>query len=123
MHFVVRENIKDALSVLQEVGKKLLILCSNNQIKLSIDKCQLLLNMQQQNVLKIGNFNIKNSYFEKLIAINFDCKLKLSSHTEDICKKASHKLNTLSRIVPNIDQSKRRTLMNASLRRSLINVP
>ena len=119
MHFVVRENIKDALSVLQEVGKKLLILCSNNQIKLSIDKCQLLLNMQQQNVLKIGNFNIKNSYFEKLI----DCKLKLSSHTEDICKKASHKLNTLSRIVPNIDQSKRRTLMNASLRRSLINVP
>ena len=36
-------------------------------MKLSTDKCHLLLNMQEQNVLKIGNFNIKNSYSEKLL--------------------------------------------------------
>ena len=66
---------------------------------LSTDKCHLLLNMPEHNILKIGNFNIKNSYFEKLIVINFHWKLKFSSHTEDIWKELSQTLNALSRIV------------------------
>ena len=93
-----------------------LIWFSDNQIKLNTDKCHLLLNMQDQNFLKIGNFNIKNSFSEKLLDITFDGKLKFSNHIEDICKKATRKLNALSRIVPYMDISRRKILMNAFFR-------
>ena len=87
--FVVRDNIPDMISTLEEIGEKLLIWFSDNQMKLNTDKCYLLLNTQDQNFLKIGNFNIKNSFSEKLLGITFDCKLKFSNRIEDICKKAT----------------------------------
>ena len=82
-------------------------------MKLNTNKCHLLLNTQDQNFLKIRNFNIKNSFSEKLLGITFDCKLKFSNHIEDICKKSTRKLNALSRIVPYMDISRRKILMNA----------
>ena len=114
--FVVRDNIRDVISALEEIGEKLLIWFSDNKMKLNTDKCHLLLNTQDQNFLKIGNFNIKNSFSEKLLGITFDCKLKFSNHIEDICKKATRKLNALSRIVPYMDISRRKILMNAFFR-------
>ena len=103
--FVVRDNIPEVISALEEIGEKLLIWFSDKQMKLNTDECHLLLNTQDQNFLKIGNFNIKNSFSEKLLDITFDCKIKLSDHVEDICKKATRKLNDLSRIVPYMDIS------------------
>ena len=78
-------------------------------MKLNTDKCYILLHIQKQNVLKTGYFNLKNCYYEKLLGINFDCKLKFPLDIGDICKEASHKLNGLSRIVPYtyMDLSKR----------------
>ena len=70
--FVVRGNIRDVISALE--GKKPLIWFSDNKMKLNTDKCYLLLNTQDRNFLKIGNFNIKNSFSEKLLGITFDCK-------------------------------------------------
>ena len=90
-------------------------------MKLNTDKCNLLLNTQDQTFLKIGNFNIKNSFSKKLLGITFDCKLKFSNHIEDICKKATRRLSgivqiVLSRIVPYINISRRKILMNACFR-------
>ena len=85
-------------------------------MKLNTDKCHLLLNTQDQNFLKVGNFNIKNSFSEKLLVITFDYKLKLSNRIEDICKKPTRKLNALSRIVPYMDVSRRKILANAFFR-------
>ena len=121
--FVVRDNIPDVISALEEIGEKLLNWFSNNQIKLNTDKCHPLLNTQDQNFLKIVNLNIKNFFSEKLLGITFDCKLKFSKHKEDICKKETRKLNVLSRIVPYMDVSIRKIFMNAFLSRSLITVP
>ena len=98
--FLVRDNIPDVISALEEIGKKILVWISDNRMKLNNDKCHLLLNMQSQNFLKIKNFNIKNSFSEKLLGITFDCKLKFSNHIKNICKKATRKLKALSRIVP-----------------------
>ena len=111
-HFVVRDNIRDVISALEEIGEKLLIWISDNEMKLNTNKCYLLLNTQDQNLLKIGNFNKKNSIPEKLPGITFDCKLNFSNHIEHICKKATGKLNALSRIVPYMDISRRKILMN-----------
>ena len=90
--FVIRDNIPDVISALEKTGEKRLIWFSDNQMKLNTDKCYLLLNKQDRNFLKIGTFNIKNSFSEKLLGITFDYKLKFSNHIEDICKKATRKL-------------------------------
>ena len=50
----------------------------------------------------------------------FDYKLKLMSHIDEICKKASRKLSAVARIAPYTGISKRRTLMNDFLSHSLI---
>ena len=67
-------------------------LCSWH-MKLNTDKCYILIHMQEQNVLKTGYFNLKNPYYEKLLCINFDCKLKFHLQIGDICKKEPRKLN------------------------------
>ena len=62
------------------------------------DKCHLLLNTKEQSTLKIGNLHIKNFLCEKLSGTNIDYKLNFAKHTEDICQKASTKLNALGRL-------------------------
>ena len=69
-------------------------------MKLNNDKCHLLLNSQEPNTLKVGDLHINNSVSEKLLGISFDCKLKFNKHIEDICQKASQKLNALARLAP-----------------------
>ena len=113
---MIRDNISDVISALEEIGEKLLIWFSYNQMKLNNDKFHLLLNMQDQNFLKIGNFIMNNSFCEILLVITFNCKLKLRSHIKDICKKATRKLNALFKIVPFMDISRRKVLMNAFFR-------
>ena len=44
--FVVRDNITDVISALEEIGEKPLIWLSHNQMKLNTVKCHLLLNTQ-----------------------------------------------------------------------------
>ena len=82
-------------------------------MRLNTDKCHVLLNSQGPNTIKIGNLCIKNSTYEKMLGINFDYKLKFTNHIDEICKKASRKLNALARIAPHMGIRKRRTLMNA----------
>ena len=45
--------------------------------------------------------------------VRYKLKLKFTNHIEEICKKASRKLNALDRIAPYMGICKRRTLMNA----------
>ena len=67
-------------------------------MKLNTNKCHLLLNSQEPSTLKIGEK--VNFLSEKLLGINFDCKLKLNKHIEDVSQKAPQKLNTLARLTP-----------------------
>ena len=82
-------------------------------MKLNTDKCQVLLNYKGPITIKIGNSCINNSSCEKLLGINFDYKLKFTIHIDEICKKASWKLNALDRFAAYMNTRKRRTLMNA----------
>ena len=79
---------------------------------LNTDKCHLLLNSQEPNTLKIGDLHINNFLNEKLLGITFGCKLKFNKHIEDICQKASQKLNALARNAPYMETTKNRILMN-----------
>ena len=54
----------------------------------------------------IENRLIHNSTREKLLCVFFDSKLPFQSHIVNICKKAAHKLNAISRITPYMDFNK-----------------
>ena len=88
--FVVRDNIKNVIKASEEIEESLVNWFSNNEMKLNIDKCHLLLNSQEPNMLKIGDLYINNSVNEKLIGITFDCKLKFNKHIKDICHFIFH---------------------------------
>ena len=45
----------------------------------------------------IENREIHNSSCEKLLGLFFENKLTIQSHTDNICKKAAHKLNAISK--------------------------
>ena len=111
--FVVRDNIADIMKALEKIGENLVNWFSDNEMKLNTSKCHLLLNSQEPNTLKIGDLLINNSLSEKLLRINFDCKLKFNKHIEDIFQKASQNLNELVRLAPYMGATKKRILMNA----------
>ena len=60
-----RDNIADVIKAFGEIGENLVNWFSNNEMKLNIDKCRLILNSQEPNTLKIGDFPINNSLGEK----------------------------------------------------------
>ena len=55
----------------------------------------------------MNNYNIKSS------KCKIDNKLNFNTHVDKICKKVGQNLNTLSRVTPYMDLSKRRILLNA----------
>ena len=63
--------------------------------------------------MHIGPFEIKNTNCEKLLGIKVDSRLNFNEHLDGIIKKASRKINALSRIIPFMNISKRRILMNS----------
>ena len=104
---MVRENTTNSIKIL-------LKLFSDNQLKLNTtEKCHVLLNSQWPNTTMIGNLRIKISSCKKILDINFAYKLKFTNHIDEICRKASRKLNSLARIAPHMGIRKWRTLMNA----------
>ena len=60
----------------------------------------------------IENEQIRNSSCEKLLGVFFDSQLTFQSHTDNICKKASQKLNAISRITLYMDFDKERLAVN-----------
>ena len=77
--FVVRDNITDVIKALDEIRERFVNWFSNNEMKLNTNKCHLLLNSQEPNILKIGDLLINNSRSEKLLGIIFldSTKLKI----------------------------------------------
>ena len=73
-------------------------------IKLSTDK---------QVQVNIGTAQIENTQNEKLLGIIIDSKLSFDKHIQQICSKASDKLKALAKIVPFMNITKRKILMNS----------
>ena len=56
--------------------------------------------------IKIGNFDITNSRSGKLLGVKFDHKLTFNDQISELCKKASRKIHTLSRVASYMNISK-----------------
>ena len=82
-------------------------------MKVNHNKCHLLSSAQDERNIQIANTAIKCSKSKKLLGIVLDNKLKFDKHVENICQKASKKLNALARVTNRMELPKRRILMNA----------
>ena len=81
----------------KSIGKLIIQLIIFNYIQLIIQSINYLINKR----------------FPKLLETTLDDKLKFDKHVENICQKASKKLNALARVTNYMQLSKRRILMNA----------
>ena len=61
--------------------------------------------------VNINGFQITNRTEEKLLGFKFDSKLSFENHVSSLCKKASQKLHTLTRIVNYMNLSKQKAFM------------
>ena len=48
--------------------------------------------------MNVSGFKIKNTKYERLLGIKVDCGLKLENYLDSVIKKASNKINALSRV-------------------------
>ena len=64
-------------------------------------------------IIQIANTTIKCSQSENILGIILDNQLKFDKHFENICQKASRKLNALARVTNCMGLPKRCILMNA----------
>ena len=111
--YVVANNIVEVKENLNIITQKLFTWFANNQIKVNHDKCHLLLTTYEEANIRIANTTIKCSKSKKLLGIILDNKLKFHKNCENICQKASKKLNALARVTNYMELPKRRILMNA----------
>ena len=82
-------------------------------MKANKDKCHLIVSSNEHLSIKLDNIEIENSNCEKLLGVKIHSKLNFKEHLDGIIKKASRKINALSRIAPYINIGKRRLLMNS----------
>ena len=87
----------------------------SNGMKLNSSKCHLLVceNKFECTLCEIGGSQIIESHLVKLLGVYIESELTFKNHMGIVCRKASQKLNALSRLCSIIPFQKRRMLMQA----------
>ena len=94
--------------------KNLLQWFKDNIMKANPDKYHLLIsNLKESFPTNIGNETISNNNYEKLLGVKVDHELNINEHVLSLCKKASQKLNALSRIASCMSFDQRRLILNS----------
>ena len=63
--------------------------------------------------MRIGDMEIKNREYEKLLGIKVDTKLNFSEYLNDLISKDSRNFDALSRVMPCMSLSKKKRLMSS----------
>ena len=63
--------------------------------------------------IRVRNEAISNSLNQKLLGIRFNSNFHFDDHVASLCKKASQKLNVLTRVVQYMNLAQRRSIMKA----------
>ena len=88
---------------------------SYNGMKLNSKKCHLLVcgHKFENMICKVERTMVIETHLVKLLGITIESELTFNRHMAIVCKKASQKLNALSRMCALISFDKRKLLMNA----------
>ena len=76
-------------------------------------KYHLLLSGNDSSKITVGNETISSSKCKKLLGIKIDSHLNFKEHIESLCKKASQKINALSRLASSMNFEQRRLIINS----------
>ena len=107
-------KILDALIKLGNAAETLLQWSKDNRMKVNPDTYHLLINnIKESFQIKIGNKTVSNSKYKKLLGVKVDHELIFNEHVSSLCKKASQKLNALSRITSCMTFDQRRLILNS----------
>ena len=85
----------------------------NNYMKANTDKSHLLLSGKNNPTPNIDGNVIESEDNQILLGITIDSNLSFNKHIDNLCKKASAKLNALARISGYINLPKRRIIMKS----------
>ena len=111
--YCTSHDIQTTINTLQDLSAKLLDWFSKNSMKANAGKCHLLLSENIKHVARINHIQIENDTSEKVLGVTIDSDLKFDIHVNNLCKKATQKLNALAQISGYMDSSKKRTIMKA----------
>ena len=111
--YVEANNIDEVITILQNNSIQLFKWFSDNQMKANKDKCHLVISNNENVSMKTDKIELENTSSDKLLGIIIDSKLNFKEHLEGILKKASRKVNVLSRITRYMNLTKRKLLMNS----------
>ena len=111
--YITAENLDEVIELSEEDSIKLFQWLSDNQMKANHNKCHLLVSGKNKVTINASGFKIKNTECEKLLRIKVDCGLKFENYLDGVIKKASNKINALSRVTPFMNLSKKKMLMNS----------
>ena len=103
--FVV-DNLEQASAILFEW-------LNNNYRKVNTGKSNLLFSGNSSATATIDISYIVSEDEQVLLGITIDSKLTFKNHINNICKKASQKVNVLARIAPYMNIQKRRTIIKS----------
>ena len=110
--YIVKNNIRSVIASLENTTIELFEWFSDNQMKDNPDKCHFITSESKDLVINVENDQITNSKCKKLLGIKKDHNLTFNSHIDEIYKKAGQKMNALSRVIPYMNITKRRSLLN-----------
>ena len=82
-------------------------------MKANVYKCHLLVNSKEKVCTKIGPYDIESIEQQKLLAVLIDNKLTFDKHINNLCAKASQKLNALCRVSMFTSTNKKRLVTKA----------
>ena len=102
----VIENLKQSSSILFKWLKE-------NYMKINTEKSHLLMSGNLKISSNIDGNLIESDHEQELLGITIDSKLTFKSHVNNVCKKASQKLNALVKVSSYMDTNKRKILMKS----------
>ena len=111
--YVTAENLDEVIELFEEDSIKFFQWFSDNQMKANHDKCHLLVSGKNNVTMNASGFKIKNTECKKLLGIKVDSGLKFENYLDGVIKKASNKINALSRVTPFMNLSKKKMLTNS----------
>ena len=82
-------------------------------MKVNTGKSHLLVSGNVRGTAKIDKNYIESEKEQALLGITIDSNLTFENHINNICKKASQKLNALARVAPYMNIQKRRIIMKS----------
>ena len=107
-------KISDVLIKLENATETLLQWFKENRMKANPDKYHLLTNNTKESFqIKTGNETVSNRKHEKLMGVKINHELNFNEHVSSLCKKASLKLNAVSRIASSMTFDQRRLILNS----------